>query len=244
MARRRYKDEDADMESPSSIWRDLSQIKLGYLVLLGICVFGGTVFRFMPEDDAVEASARVRSGEVKTAPANYIQVQEQNMAYIEAIDIGTSQQAVVQAIGQPDFRQWYSNGFEMFMYRVERKIDDFLTTKDETAALVFQDGKLVGFNRTGKWFDTSVVHNDNPNYLDDQENMKLLLMELRDETPRTSIIESLGRPDFVDYPAEDFEILSYRTQVTRMDNQTSRDETTPILLHDGKSVAKGLVEVE
>ena len=233
MARHTYRDERPDMESSPGLWRDISQIKLGYLVLLGVFVIGGTIYRISDDidDDAAIAS---RSSEVRRAPADFIRVQKRNKSYISAIEIGRSQREVIQAIGQPAFKQWYSNGFEMFMYRVERRRDDSLTTKDETAALVFQDAKLVGFTDTGKWFDNSVVHYNNANYYIEQARNKKLLQQLKNGASRTSIIDSLGRPAFVDYPGDDFEILSYRTRSGRGDNQTTRDETTAVLLMHGK----------
>jgi hypothetical protein len=237
----RYRREQHDTESSPSIWKDLSSIKLGYLVLLGVCVVGGTIYRANLDSDDAGLNART-SGEFKPAPANYIQVQNRNTRYIEGINLGVSRAEVVQSLGQPDFRQWYDNGFELFMYRVESVANDNYTTKNETASLIFEEGELVGYNESGRWFDTTKVYGGSSQYESRQNRNKQLISDLETGASRTSIIDSLGLPNYVDYPGHGFEILSFRTQHVASDDLTSRDETTPILLEDGSLVAKGIIE--
>ncbi|HIG39742.1 MAG TPA: DUF3192 domain-containing protein [Gammaproteobacteria bacterium] len=224
----------------SSIWRDLSGIKPSYLALLGVFVIGGAVYRFGDlDDDDVDVRA-IRSGEAINAPVDFQRVENRNRTYLESISLGVLQAEVVRAIGQPDFREWFSGGFEMFMYLVENKNYDTLMSRDETAALLFRNGKLVGFSRTTKWFDTSVVPNTDPNYLRTEKNIREMVSDLKIGTPRQTILESLGKPAFVDYPGSEFEVLSYKMDTKQMDNLVSRNETVPLVLQDGKLAAVGL----
>ncbi|MCZ6868648.1 MAG: DUF3192 domain-containing protein, partial [Gammaproteobacteria bacterium] len=55
----------------------------------------------------------------------------------------------------------------------------------------------------------------------------------------SAIIAKLGQPDFLDYPADDLEILSYRTHSVALDGFTDRNETTRLMLRDGVLLAVG-----
>lgn len=53
---------------------------------------------------------------------------------------------------------------------------------------------------------------------------------------RASVTARLGEPDFADRHGN-VAVLSYRTHVDRMDNRTTREETTPLVFVDGRLVS-------
>lgn len=54
--------------------------------------------------------------------------------------------------------------------------------------------------------------------------------------------EKLGEPNFIEAFASggaDYKVLFYRTQRTKADGDTTRDETTPVVFRDGKLIGYG-----
>lgn len=74
--------------------------------------------------------------------------ESKNRAYISSLAIDTQEQLVRDQLGKPDFSEGYQQAGEQYrvlFYRTQRQKEDGITTKDECTALVFQNGKLVGW---------------------------------------------------------------------------------------------------
>ena len=165
--------------------------------------------------------------------------QAANMAYIRTIGSHHSMEAVVRTLGTPDFTQTYNNGVDVLMYRTRQEKSDFRTTKEETAILVFQRGELIGLSNSKDWFELDRIRAEQSEYRAEQSDNKRKIRQLSIGDHGSAIIAKLGQPDFLDYPADDLEILSYRTHAVALDGFTQRDETTRLMLRDGVLLAVG-----
>ncbi len=165
--------------------------------------------------------------------------QAANMAYISTLPMHHPMEAVVSKLGTPDFTQAYNNGVDVLMYRTRQEKSDFLTTKEETAILVFQHGGLIGLSNSKDWFELDRIPAEQSDYRVEQSDNKRKIRQLSIGDPGSAIIAKLGHPDFLDYPADDLEILSYRTHAVELDGFTKRDETTRLMLRDGVLLAVG-----
>ncbi len=165
--------------------------------------------------------------------------QAANMAYISTLGMHHPMEAVVSKLGTPDFTQTYNNGVDVLMYRTRQEKSDFLTTKEETAILVFQHGGLIGLSNSKDWFELDRIPAEQSDYRAEQSDNRRKIRQLSIGDPGSAIIAKLGHPDFLDYPADDLEILSYRTHAVELDGFTKRDETTRLMLRDGILLAVG-----
>ena len=128
------------------------------------------------------------------------------------------------------------------MYRTRNTKNDFLTTIDETSPLIFQDEKLLGLSQSEDWADSTRKTANTKTFAVEQAKNAVGISQLAEHDNRDTIVAKLGRPDFIDIPANNFEILSYRTHSTSLDGYTSRDESTSLLLKDGVLVARSVDE--
>ena len=210
--------------------------KVGYVLLAGACVIGGEIYR---ESVDADLGDRGRTDHVRRVDSDWQERQAGNAAYIGSLAKDDLVDDVVQSLGDADFSQTYDNGVEVLMYRTRNERNDWLTTEDETAVLVFQNRRLIGFKDSKDWFDGNRVRAQAGSYQSEQADNKIKIGGLLVGDNRSAIIEQLGRPDFIDYPAEQLEILSYRTRSESLDGYTTRDETTRLLLEDGVLIAIG-----
>ena len=191
-------------------------------------------------------NVRSRPDGMDSTPANSKRVgddwqerQAANMAYISTLGMHHPMEAVVSKLGTPDFTQAYNNGVDVLMYRTRQEKSDFLTTKEETAILVFQHGGLIGLNNSKDWFELDRIPAEQSNYRAEQSDNRRKIRELSIGDHRSAIVAKLGQPDFLDYPADDLEILSYRTHSVALEGFTERNETTRLMLRDGILLAVG-----
>ena len=126
------------------------------------------------------------------------------------------------------------------MYRTRNTKNDFLTTIDETSPLMFQDKKLIGLSESDDWADSTRKAANTKTFVTDQANNAVGISQLGENDNRDAIIAKLGRPDFIDIPGENFEVLSYRTHSKSLDGYTSRDESTSLLLKYGVLLARSI----
>lgn len=96
------------------------------------------------------------------------------------------------------------------------------------AAVFFLSTNLIGCVIVGNddW------HDHNSDWQQKQENNKRAIALLELNANKTSIISSLGSPDFSEaYSIQEnnYQILFYRTQHSHSDGVTSKDETTPLV---------------
>ncbi|MCZ6887213.1 MAG: DUF3192 domain-containing protein [Gammaproteobacteria bacterium] len=216
-------------------------MKFFYVAVAGAAVIAGAIYR--DDDESADYSGTRDDAGVE----NYRPVgddwrgrQAANTAYIASLAQNDRLEDVVQDLGDADFSQHYDNGVEVLMYRTRSERTDFLTTKDETAALVFQNGSLIGFRDSKHWFDGNRVKANVRTYRAEQADNRRKIRDLAVGEKRSDIIEKLGQPDFVDRPGDDLEILSYRTRSVSLEGSTSRNETTPVMLKDGVLLATGV----
>lgn len=243
------------MSSRSDTWRH-RRIAAGCIVLAGAFVVGSIVYsgRLTPvplswifgdafADDSEYVS--IADG-MDPTPANSKPVdddwqerQAANMAYISTLGRHHPLEAVVRKLGTPAFTQTYNNDVDVLMYRTRQERSDFRTTKEETAILVFQHGELIGLNNSKDWFGLDRIHADQSNYRAEQSDNRRKIGELSIGDHRSAIVAKLGQPDFLDYPADDLEIFSYRTHSVALEGFTERNETTRLMLRDGILLAVG-----
>ncbi|MBV1909596.1 MAG: DUF3192 domain-containing protein [Kangiellaceae bacterium] len=75
-----------------------------------------------------------------------------------------------------------------------------------------------------------------------QERNREMISELSLQMDRADVAQKMGVPEFSDAFAKDgkaFRVLYYRTQHTRSDGDTTRDETTPLVFADDKLIGWG-----
>ena len=176
---------------------------------------------------------------LKLVGGNWRERQSRNTDYIFSLVEGAEKSEILRSLGKPDFSQQFDSGVEILMYRTRQEKNDLLTTKDETAALVFQADELVGFVDSSDWFGGDRATVDMKGYQSVETSNKEQIDLLENGVDRGTIIDNLGQPDFIDHPGTGLEVLSYRTQTILRMGYTSRNEVTPLLVKDGALVAKG-----
>lgn len=83
---------------------------------------------------------------------------------------------------------------------------------------------------------------DNENWQSQQRENRETISELELQTERSKIISKLGAPSFSDAFVKDgveYRVLYYRTQHTKSDGETTKDETTPLVFMNDKLVGWG-----
>ncbi len=329
--------------SDSSIWRDLSEIRFGYVLLIGACLVGGAIYRVdvnldgedLQEIEEVRSAIETYQNESRDDPHNgfddqdfdgndfdrgdfdelkeelreklienqkivhidvgkntEVNVQrnihnvisakkadgsdifdfvenadfsspsawgeissiisqgvddwearlEMNRTFIATLDNGMAMEDVLEKLGPPDYSRKFDHDVDILMYRTRDTRNDLMTTVDETSPLVFQNQRLVGLSESDDWADSTWKNANTETFKTDQANNAIGISKIEENQNRDEIVAMLGRPDFVDIPAESFEILSYRTHSESLDGFTSRDESTSLLLKDGVLLAKSIDE--
>ena len=213
-------------------------MKLGYMVFAGVCTVVGLVFQYG------DLEADISPGRYHYRPVgeHWQDRQDTNAMRLSQFGQGDAIAEIFDELGDPDFSQTFDNDVRILMYRTRSETSDLLTTPDETAVLVFHEGQLIGKKDSNDWFGGSRASVDRVNYDEQQTANSRKIEQLATGESRSSIIEKLGRPDFVDYPSEGLEILSYRTRSVSLEGFTGRDETTPLLLEDGELLATGVAQ--
>ncbi|MCZ6854542.1 MAG: DUF3192 domain-containing protein [Gammaproteobacteria bacterium] len=219
-------------------------MNVGYAVFSGACLVCGLVMQYGHvsvdyDDDVVIDDASPYS---RPVGENWQERQSSNSAYVVTVNEGAHLDDVLNSLGEPDFSQDFENDIKLLMYRTRSEKTDFRTTQDETAVLVFRENRLIGKRDSSDWFGDTRVRADTRTYLVEQTENARKIDELVVGESRSSIISKLGRPDFVDYPAENLEVLSYRTHSRSRDGFTSRDEATSLLLDEEGLVARTISE--
>ena len=210
-------------------------MKFSYVILAGAAVALGAAMREDVFDGGDEWSYGARYPSVG---GEALVQQRKNREFIEAIGAGTSVDEVVSALGQASFSQRLGD-YRFLMYRTTRHANDGHTTEDETTVLVFESGELVGRSRTYDWFGGADKRYTTVDFQAQQEATRQGIAALANGSSRQEILAALGDPDFVDYPADGMEVMSYRTRLVNHDSSTTRDETTALLLMDGGLTAVG-----
>jgi len=80
-----------------------------------------------------------------------IKQEEQNREAISRLQLGSSRESVLAAMGTPDFSDAFSHdesAYQIYYYRTHRVHADGDTTRDETTPLVFINDKLVGWGES------------------------------------------------------------------------------------------------
>ncbi len=215
-------------------------MNVGYVVFSGACLLAGLAYQYgdfgvNDNDDVVADDTGSYS---RPVGEDWKDRQTSNSAYVVTLNEGANLDDVLNSLGEPDFAQDFDNNIKLLMYRTRSETTDFLTTQDETAVLVFRDDRLIGKKDSKDWFGSTRVRVDTSTYSTEQAENNRKIDELVMGESRSSIINKLGRPDFIDYPAENLEILSYRTHSQSLDGFTSRDEATSLLLDEEGLLAK------
>ncbi len=243
------------MSSRSDIWCHRG-IEGACIVLAAAFALGGSVYsgRDASDDDSEYPSPRVMeassvrviadvkdpdSANFKPVDDDWQKRQVANSAYISTLAWHNPIETVIRTLGMPDFVQTYNNGVGVLMYRTRNETSDFRTTKDETAALVFRHGELIGLRDSKDWFELDRIWAEENDNRAEPSDVRRKIGELSIGDHGSAIIAKLGQPDFLDYPADDLEILSYRTHSVALDGFTERNETTRLMLRDGVLLAVG-----
>lgn len=96
---------------------------------------------------AILVSALHFSGYEYFDPDDHEQVERRNRTLISALEPGADTVAVTGQLGAPDFTDLFSaegHTWRVLRYRTHRTHADGETTRDETTAVVFRDGLLIG----------------------------------------------------------------------------------------------------
>ncbi|MCZ6619984.1 MAG: DUF3192 domain-containing protein [Gammaproteobacteria bacterium] len=215
-------------------------MNVGYVLFAGACLCVGLAFQFgdLEFDGSDDDAVFDINSYSRPVGDNWQERQSSNSSYLRTLEEGADLDVVVNSLGEPDFSQDFDNDVKLLMYRTRSERTDLRTTKDETAVLVFREGRLIGKKDSSDWFGGVRARVNISTYSEDQAENRRKIDELGTGASRASIISKLGRPDFVDYPAENLEILSYRTHSRSRDGFTSRDEATALLLDDGELFAR------
>ena len=83
---------------------------------------------------------------------------------------------------------------------------------------------------------------DDSSWQSQQRENRETISELELQTERSKIISKMGAPSFSDAfvkEGDEYRVLYYRTQHTRSDGETTRDETTPLVFKNDKLVGWG-----
>ena len=75
-----------------------------------------------------------------------------------------------------------------------------------------------------------------------QKDNRRLISGLEINTPRSEIIEKMGSPSISEAfnkDGNDYMVLYYRTQHRHSDNETTKDETTPLVFKNDKLIGWG-----
>ena len=232
------------MSSRTDIWRQRG-IEAACVVLAASFALGGSVYsgrdvfrddpEYPPTVDGVDPAPR----NSKPVGDDWQERQVLNGVYISTLGRRHRIEDVVQTLGMPDFVQTYDHGVGVLMYRTRQESGDLRTSKDETATLVFQHGELIGLNDSKDWFELDRVWAEESDNGAEPSDNKRKIAELSIGDHESAIVAKLGPPDFLDYPAGDLEILSYRTHSVALDGFTERNETTRLMLRAGVLLAVG-----
>ncbi len=215
-------------------------MNVGYIVFSGACLLVGLAFQYgdLGVDDNDDVVVDDPSSYSRPVGEDWQERQAANSAYVVTLNAGADLNDVLNSLGEPDFSQDFDNNIKLLMYRTRSETTDFLTTHDETAVLIFRDDRLIGKNDSKDWFGGTRAQVNTSTYATEQAENNRKIGELVMGESRLSIINKLGRPDFIDYPAENMEILSYRTHSQSLDGFTSREEATSLLLDEEGLLAK------
>lgn len=77
--------------------------------------------------------------------------EEANKKLINLLELGQTESAVTEKMGQPDISEAFSRSgesYKVFYYRTQQVHSDSRTTKNETTPLVFSNGVLVGWGES------------------------------------------------------------------------------------------------
>ena len=206
-------------------------MNVGYVVFSGACLVAGLAFQYgdFGVDDNDDVVIDDASSYSRPVGEDWKERQTSNSAYVVTLNEGADLEDVLNSLGEPDFSQDFDNVIKLLMYRTRSETTDLRTTQDETAVLVFRNDRLIGKKDSSDWFGGTRVRANASTYSTEQAENSRKIDELVMGESRSSIVSKLGRPDFIDYPAENLEILSYRTHTQSLDGFTSRDETTSLL---------------
>ncbi|SHH35775.1 DUF3192 domain-containing protein [Ferrimonas marina] len=107
---------------------------------------------------------------------------------------------------------------------------------------------MLGLLAAYLMFAAVVVLNWEPDSLeqmdwdDRQRHNAATIAQLEPGMAKAEVMASLGQPDFSEAHQRDgitIQVLRYRTHRTKGDGETTLDETTPLLFHDGVLTAWG-----
>ena len=83
--------------------------------------------------------------------------------------------------------------------------------------------------------------NDN-NWQHQQQENRDIISDLELNSERSNIVSKLGVPSFSDAFVkgdDEYRVLYYRTQHTKSDGETTKDETTPLVFRNNKLIGWG-----
>ena len=83
---------------------------------------------------------------------------------------------------------------------------------------------------------------NNDNWRSEQRDNRELISNLKLNITRSVVFDQLGVPSYSDAFAkgsDEYRILYYRTQHTKSDGETTKDETTPLVFKNNKLVGWG-----
>lgn len=83
---------------------------------------------------------------------------------------------------------------------------------------------------------------DDSSWQSQQRENRETISELELQADRSKIISKMGAPSFSDAfvkEGAEYRVLYYRTQHTKSDGETTKDETTPLVFKNGKLIGWG-----
>jgi outer membrane protein assembly factor BamE (lipoprotein component of BamABCDE complex) len=85
-------------------------------------------------------------------------------------------------------------------------------------------------------------HGDGKDWKDNQESNRRVISELALGTERSNVLTRLGTPSFSEAFVKDdeqYNVLFYRTHLTKSDGKTTKDETTPLIFKNDTLIGWG-----
>ena len=171
------------------------------------------------------------------APANYEQIELDNLAAIERIVEGAERDEVLKDLGPADFHDTYGDNVDVYYYRTTTSKKDGYTSKlRETTPLLFVEHKLISWGEyvTNRRAITKAPGNWQEVQRDNDQYIRQLRMGATDKT----VLDKLGKPSFIDEIGDKGEIWFYRTHQHKLDGVTHKyQETTPLVFIDSALIA-------
>ena len=171
------------------------------------------------------------------APANYEQIELDNLAAIERIVEGAERDEVLKDLGPADFHDTYGDNVDVYYYRTTTSKKDGYTSKlRETTPLLFVEDKLISW---GEYVTNRRAITKAPgNWQEVQRDNDQYIRQLRMGATDKAVLDKLGKPSFIDKIGDKGEIWFYRTHQHKLDGVTDKyQETTPLVFVDSVLIA-------